>query len=177
MGLAEAPWAKAHEGRVKLLGPVCVGYGHPDMDKTHKFLTDFGLVEAFRNKSSSSEIVYYRGFGVHPVVYIAKHTSAPEFLGAYFEAETMADLERATKIPGAGKIEDFVAGGKVVDIIDPTGMPFHVVFGMEKREYTPPKSDMKPLNFPAANDRDATAKPRRGEFHSKLICSFSRDYS
>ncbi|KUL81457.1 hypothetical protein ZTR_09858 [Talaromyces verruculosus] len=161
MGVKDQPWGKENPDRVKLLGPVCVAYGHPDLEKTHKYLTDFGLVEAIRKDGD----VYYRGYGVQPVVYIAKETPVPEFLGVYFEAASLSELEKATKVPGAGAISDFVAGGKVVTITDPSGIPFHVVFGLEKRDFTPPKEDSQPYNFPAPADDDVQAKPRRGTFH------------
>ena len=161
MGVKDQPWAKENPDRVKLLGPVCVAYGHPDLEKTHKYFTDFGLVESFRKDGA----VYYRGYGVQPVVYIAKETPVPEFLGVYFEADSFGELEKATKVPGAGAISDFVAGGKVVTITDPSGFPFHVVFGLEKREFTPPNEASQPYNLPAPTDDDVQAKPRRGTFH------------
>lgn len=161
MGVKDEPWVKENPDRVKLLGPVCVAYGHPDLERTHTYLTDFGLVESFRK----DEAIYYRGYGVQPVVYIAKKTAVPEFLGVYFEAAGLTDLEKATKIPGAGAISDFAAGGKVVQIIDPSGIPFHVVCGLEKREFTPPKENSQPYNFPSPTDDDVEAKPRRGVFH------------
>lgn len=166
MGVNDSPWLLKNPDRVRLLGPVCVAYGHPDLVKTHKYVTDFGLVEAFRGQPDGVETVYYRGYGVSPVAYIASKTQQPEFLGVFFEAATIDDLKKATKIPGAGGIEDFVAGGQVVHIKDPTGMFFHVVFGLEKRQFTPPPKGDEPYNFPSPSDADLKSKPRRGRFHS-----------
>lgn len=168
MGPRDSPWLRPNPHKVRLLGPICVGYGHPDLEKTHKYLNDFGLVQAFERDESGVKFVYYRGYGVQPVTYIAKQTPQPEFLGVFFEAASETDLHNATKIPGASKVHDFVEGGKVVDITDPTGMPFHVVFGMRKRKFTPRENEFEPMNYPAPTDEDQTAKPRRGKFHSML---------
>lgn len=167
MGIVDEPWSKPNPSRVKLLGPVCVSYGHPDLEHIHQYLIDFGLVETFRQKQGTNEeAVFYRGYGVQPVVYIAKRTATPQFLGVYFQAANEEDLTKATKIPGAGQIKDFILGSKEVEVTDPTGMPFHVVFGLPSREFTPPeRSQFLPVNLPAPTDRDADAKPRRGKFH------------
>jgi Glyoxalase/Bleomycin resistance protein/Dioxygenase superfamily len=165
MGPRDCPWQKSNSQRVKLLGPVCVGYGHPDLERTHKYLDDFGMVKSFEREEAGAKTVYYRGYGVQPVIYIAKQTPKPEFFGVFFEAASETDLGNATKIPGASKIREFVEGGRVVDITDPSGMPFHVVFGMKKREFTPRENEVEPQNYPAPTDTDAAAKPRRGKFH------------
>ena len=160
-------WLSRHEGTVKLLNPVCVGYGHPDLDKTHAFLTDFGLVESHRSQDADgTSTIYYRGYGIQPVIYISKQTAAAEFLGVFFEAASEVDLEKATRLPGAGKIENWECGGRVVQIIDPAGGKFHVVYGMRTREFSPRLGEVKQINYPSARDDDPIAKPRRGEFHS-----------
>lgn len=35
MGIKDSPWTKENPNKVKLLGPVCIAYGHPDPTKTH----------------------------------------------------------------------------------------------------------------------------------------------
>lgn len=164
MGLKEEPWAHANTTRVKLLGPAAVGYGHPDLEKTHAFLTDFGMVENLRGKDKDgAEMIYYRGYGIQPVIYIAKKTEKPEFVGPFFEAATENDLQNATQVPGASQIEDWVFGGKIVRIKDPAGNNFHVVYGYTKRPFTPRVGQVMQQNYPTARDDDMISKPRRGE--------------
>lgn len=163
------PWLLQHEGKVRLTNPVCVAYGHPDLDKAHQFLIDFGMVESHRAKGPDGrDTICYRGYGIQPVIYISKQTPTPEFLGVFFEAASEADLEKATQVPGAGQIEKWESGGKVVNIIDPCGGRFHVVFGMQKREFSPRVGEIKAINYPAAKDDNPISKPRRGEFHRQF---------
>jgi hypothetical protein len=160
-------WLSRHEGTVKLLSAVCVGYGHPNLDETHDFLTNFGLVESHRSQAADgATTVFYRGYGVQPVIYISKQTATRQFLGVFFEAASEVDLEKATRLPGAGKIEKWECGGRVVQIIDPAGGKFHVVHGMRKRKFSPRVGEVQLINYTSAVDDDPLAKPRRGEFHS-----------
>jgi hypothetical protein len=167
MIIEDGPWTRANPNRVKLLRPACVAYGHPDLSTTHDYLVDFGLTEVTRHLKPQ-ETIYYRGYSVQPVLYVAVKTEKPEFLGLYFEADSMDELEKASKIPGAGEIRDlkYPGGGKVLDIIDPSGILLHVIYGMEKREFTPRFNEVQPPNYPSTEDSDVTAKPRRGVFHS-----------
>lgn len=169
MPISDRPWEESNPGRVTLLGPVCVSYGHPDLGKTHGYLSDFGLVKDFEQVEDGVTTVYYRGYGTQPAVYIARETSQPRFLGAFFEAGSEEDLQKAAQLPGAGAVHDFMSGGQAVTVTDPTGMPFHVVFGHEKRPFTPHKPELKQLNYPSSRDDDAGAKPRRGEFQRELL--------
>lgn len=73
----------------------------------------------------------------------------------------MQDLQKASQLPGAGMIEGYVFGGKTVKIVDPCGMPFHVVYGQQTREFTPRNEEVLAINYPAAMDDDPIAKPRR----------------
>ena len=168
--LVDEPWAASNPNRVKLLGPACVEYGHPDLDAAHKFLIDFGLVEAGRT-SVPTKAIFYRGYGVQPVAYVARQTPKPEFRGAYFEAASNEDLIRATMIPGAGDIEelDHPGGGKVVHVVDPAGLSFSIIFGMKKREFSLPPDHHKSHNIPSADYTDCISKPRRGSKLGKCV--------
>ena len=172
MIIEDGPWARSNPNRVKLRRPARVAYGHPDLSTTHDYLVDFGLTEVERNLEPQ-ETIYYRGYGVQPVLYVAVKTEEPEFLGVYFEVDSMDDLEKASKIPGAGTVQDLKqpGGGKVVNIIDPSGIPFHVIYGIKKRDFTPRFNEIQPPNYPATEDSDTAAKPRRGVFHSMSFTS------
>jgi hypothetical protein len=168
----DKPWEIENPDRVKVTNIVCVAYGHPDIEKMHEFLTDFGTVESHRAPGSDGAMaVYYCGYGTQPIIYISKQTKEPEFLGIFFEAASEQELQKARQVPGAGKIEDWHFGGKVIKIVDPCGMPFHVVYGQRKREFTPRTGEILAINYPAPVDDDPIAKPRRGEFHSEFFSS------
>ena len=165
---ATKPWEIQNPERVMVTNIVCVAYGHPDIENSHIFLTDFGLTESHRSTDSDGKItIYYRGYGTQPVVYISKHTEKPEFIGVFYEAASEEDFQRATKVPGAGKIEGWQFGGRCIKIVDPCNMPFHVVYGQQKRAFTPRTGEILAINYPAPVDDDPIAKPRRGEFHSE----------
>lgn len=174
MGVHDRPWLKANANRVKLSEIACVGYGHPDLVKTGKYMKNFGLVESWREELDGVEIVYYRGYGTQPVVYIARKSSAPEFLGAFYEAASEQELAKASNVPGASAVKDWICGGKIVDIVDPSGMPFHVVYGHSKRKFTPRTGEILPQNYPAASDMNEEAKPRRNQYHREFLYCCSR---
>lgn len=166
MAIEESPWSWSNPERCRLLTPVCVKYGHPDLDKTHSYLEDFGLVKVMESTEDGLPCIFYRGYGVQPVAYIAIQTTEPVFLGVYFEAASKADFDKATRTPGAGEVNKFL-DGQVVAITDPSGIPFHVVYGYSKRDFTPRLKQIHPFNYPTPNDQDPLAKPRKGTFHSK----------
>ncbi|KAG4428109.1 hypothetical protein IFR05_016412 [Cadophora sp. M221] len=173
MAIEDCPWDQLNPNKVNLANIVCVAYGHPDLPKTHKNLLDFGLFESFRTGIGPDEAIYYRGYGVQPVVYIAKRAPVPVFLGSYFEADTPEDFELAAKVVGAEEIVPF-CGGKAVTISDPQGLQLHIVYGYQKREYTPREGNQSlPANIPSATDAaDSLSKPRRGVGHSNKSALF-----
>ena len=155
--------------KINLLEPAFVEYGHPDLLKLDEYLKDFGL-HAIDPPTASSEKVFYRGYGRQPVIYIASKNQEPKYLGVYFEVQSWADLENAEKLQGATSNIRWLeqpGGGYSVSLRDPSGLPFHVVYGMEKLPFNPPKRDILLSNYPAASDEDTTAKPRRGKFQRK----------
>ena len=103
----------------------------PDLDVAEEFLTDFGMVKVDR----TSDRLFMRGTGTDPVIHIT-HLGDPKFIGLGFRANTMDDLEKATKRDGASGIEDFDApgGGKVVRLTDPHGYSVEIVGGQEQAE-------------------------------------------
>ncbi|KAL1887281.1 hypothetical protein Sste5346_010312 [Sporothrix stenoceras] len=155
------PWRSVNSGRVILARPVWAHYGHVDTEKAHKFAIDFGLTETSR--SSTPERIYYKGYNDQPVIYVSEKTAHPTYFGSAMEAATEEDLEHATKVPGAGPIRnsEFPGGGKVVTIMDPDGIPFHVVYGYEKVPVGPTPIAAEAYNNAQLHDDE---KARRGKY-------------
>ncbi|KAH7124320.1 Glyoxalase/Bleomycin resistance protein/Dihydroxybiphenyl dioxygenase [Dactylonectria macrodidyma] len=155
------PWELPNLDRVYVVRPTWVHYGHPDLEASHAFLIDFGFQECHR--TANPERIFYKGYNDQPVLYVAEKTDVPQFFGGSLEAKSLEDLERAAKLPGAGRIRDsdFPGGGKVVTVIDPDNVPINVVFGYETVERGDPPQSVNSYNFPQESD---DTKPRRGAF-------------
>lgn len=74
---------------------------------------------------------------LHPLDHVLK--GPKKFLGGTYLVETYEDLERATKLPGSGDIQELVeapGGGFFVTVHDPEGFPVNLIYGQEEREAT-----------------------------------------
>ncbi|CAG8090634.1 unnamed protein product [Penicillium nalgiovense] len=114
----------------------------------------FGMKTA----KQTDEEVWYRGYGVDPYVYYARK-GPKKFLGGAFEVESYQDLERATELSTAGKIEELTdapGGGYMVTLNDPEGFLMNLLFGQTLT--TPgPYPEILEINY-------ETEKPRVGRF-------------
>ncbi|MCJ1305639.1 hypothetical protein MMC08_008454 [Hypocenomyce scalaris] len=100
------------------------------MDKITIFLKDFGM----RIVKKTDDKIWFGGYGNDPYVYVVEKGTEDKFLGGVFLVESEVELEKAAKIPGAGKIElliDAPGGGKRLTIIDPEGFPVNLICGQE----------------------------------------------
>jgi hypothetical protein len=134
-----ATWYKKQNidagARVQMTKLAHMRYQHPDLDEITTFLRDFGMHIAKRTEDQ----IWYRGYGPDQYVYYAQK-GPKKFLGGTYEVESLAELEKAAKIPGAGEIQDLdvaPGGGKLVTLHDPEGFPVNFMYGQE----APPKSD------------------------------------
>ncbi|KAK4862427.1 hypothetical protein LT330_002560 [Penicillium expansum] len=115
------------ESQIRLVKLAHMRYQHPDLDEITIFLEDFGMTIA---KKTDDEI-WYRGYGVDPYVYYAKK-GTKKFLGGAFEVESYQDLEKATKLPTAGEIQELTdapGGGYMVTLTDPDGFAMNLFCG------------------------------------------------
>ncbi|KGO45044.1 hypothetical protein PEX1_024730 [Penicillium expansum] len=115
------------ESQIRLVKLAHMCYQHPDLDEITIFLEDFGMTIA---KKTDDEI-WYRGYGVDPYVYYAKK-GTKKFLGGAFEVESYQDLEKATKLPTAGEIQELTdapGGGYMVTLTDPDGFAMNLFCG------------------------------------------------
>lgn len=118
--------------RVKLVKLAHMRYQHPDLPTITKFLKDFGM----HIVKQTSDKIWLRGYGTDQYVYYAQK-GEKKFLGGTFEVESMAELEKASKLPGASPIEelkDAPGGGHLVTLHDPEGFPINLIYGQTPAE-------------------------------------------
>ncbi|TKA83388.1 hypothetical protein B0A55_01005 [Friedmanniomyces simplex] len=119
--------------QIKLVRLSHMRYQHPDLDQITTFLRDFGMHIAKR--SDDGERIWYRGYGTTQYVYYAQK-GPKKFLGGTFEVESHAELEKASKIPGAEgssieKLQEAPGGGSLLTLHDPEGFPINLLHGQE----------------------------------------------
>ncbi|KAG5800962.1 hypothetical protein H9Q69_000089 [Fusarium xylarioides] len=133
-------------------------YGHPDLDKAKEFFTDFGLVLVLEKNDK----IYFRGFGKDQFCYVAEKSNdgKRKFKGGAWVVQSMAELEKAAKLPGSTPIHDFDApgGGKVVIVKGLLGEEVTLIYGQQDR-VPEPRDIPKPVMWNTWDD-----KKRFGEF-------------
>ena len=101
----------------------------PDLDAMEEFLTNFGLYRAARTPTA----LYMRGTGPAHHLHVTDKGD-PGFVGMAFHAESLDDLKKLAKLPGASGIEtiDEPGGGKRVRLTEPNGYQVEVIYGQKK---------------------------------------------
>lgn len=116
--------------QVRLVKLAHMRYQHPDLETITKFLKDFGMHIAKQSEDGSK--LWFRGYGPDQYVYYAQHGAEKKFLGGAFEVESMAELEKASKIEGASAVEEMTdapGGGHIVTLRDPEGFLINLIYG------------------------------------------------
>ncbi len=105
-----------------------VRFSAPDLDAMARFAAAFGLVLTGRE----DEVLFHRGTDPAPYCHVTE-LGEPGFRALAFEVSALADLEAATKIPGASPIEkiDAPGGGQRVRLTDPDGYAIELVHGRD----------------------------------------------
>lgn len=131
-------------------------YGHPDIELAKRFFLDFGLVTA----EETDNRIWMRGFGKDPFVYVAEktHDGKRRFLGGGWIVQSLAELDKATELPGATPIRDYEGpgGGKYVIMTDIMGEEITLIYGQTDRE---PSDQPQPIKW-----NTWETKTRNGEF-------------
>ena len=147
--------------RIRLVKTAYVTYFHVDLEKSRKFLLDFGLVIA----KETEEAIYFKGYGTEPYCYVARRSKSgqSEFGGAAYVVEDRRELERAEQLPGATPNQklDAPGNGEVVTLCDPEGHHVQLVYG--QTENAAPGQPTASLEKLVVNYEDE--KPRLGKFH------------
>lgn len=127
-------------------------YGHPDLEKAKQFYIDFGLTPVAETGSK----VYFRSFGIDPFCYVAEktHDGKRRFLGGGWIVKSLAELEKAAKLPGSSQIQesDAPGGGKKVIVLDPVGMEITLHWGQQDR-VPEPREVPKPVMWNTWEDK------------------------
>ncbi|WKT45359.1 Glyoxalase/Bleomycin resistance protein/Dihydroxybiphenyl dioxygenase [Fusarium oxysporum f. sp. vasinfectum] len=135
-------------------------YQHHNLEQANRFFIDFG----FKPVKQSANLIFYRGFGKHPFIYVAERSpdNVKRFVGGGWLVSSKKDLEVASQLPGASDIQDSAApgGGQFVDVKDPNGINMRLLFGVTLRaENEQKEEEPKPVVINTWNE-----KPRKGEF-------------
>jgi catechol 2,3-dioxygenase-like lactoylglutathione lyase family enzyme len=149
-----------HPGRsrdplVKVAGLAWLEFEKPDLGKAECFLTDFGFTVADRTRDE----VVVRGRQAAAPCLVVRRGRTPRFVGPAFQAAARADLDRL-----AGKVGGTVTahrGGHAVQLIDPSGVPLTVSYGVPELAALPERPPL-PLNFGTSSARvNASQRPER----------------
>ena len=154
------PSSNGSLSKIKLDRLLYTHYQHQNLDAAHRFFTEFGL----HTVEKRDDIIYYRGFGENPFIYVAEKSpdDARHFKGSGFLTQEREDLETASRYPGASKIQESTApgGGFFVDIKDPNGINVRLLHGVTLRSNSEQQKEIpKPVIMNSWED-----KPRKGEF-------------
>lgn len=146
--------------KIKLDTLLYTHYQHQNLDSAHKFFVDFGFHEVKRTET----LIYYRGFGENPYVYIAEKSpdNMKHFGGSGWIVRSRDDLEAATKYPDSSAIQesDAPGGGSFVDMKDPNGVNIRLLHGVKLRSKDEQSGEIpKPVLINSWEE-----KPRKGEF-------------
>src|SRR5215510_6757966 len=143
--LAERKRRQNTERAMALIKVTDLAYGRlraPDLDLAEEFLTQFGMTRAERTPSA----LYMRGTDAAHHIHVTEKGD-PGFVGFAYYAESLDDLKRVAKAPGASAIEsiDEPGGGKRVRLKEPNGYQIEVVCGIQKLK--PISIKRQPLNM------------------------------
>ncbi|MCX4703645.1 VOC family protein [Streptomyces sp. NBC_01352] len=152
-----------HPGRsrnplIKVADLAWLEFEKPDLDRAEVFARDFGFGIAARGERA----LWLRGtFAGSPCVVIRRGRTS-RFIGPAFRAAERADLDRLARATGSAVRDmDAPGGGKVVDLLDPSGIPVRVVHPAEELPALP---EQRPLLLNSGTDhrrRNVTQRPPR----------------
>jgi hypothetical protein len=149
--------ANLKQSRIQLLKTAFVVYNHENLDKAKEFLLDFGLDVAFEKPG---EEIYFKGYGSEPYVYVACKAEKSSFGGAAYVVDSLAEFEKALKIPGASavtQLEPRAGGGQQITLTDPLGHNVHLIWGWQEKEPETMRLEKLVINY-------EDEKPRKGRF-------------
>jgi len=149
-----------HPGRsrdplVKVAGLAWLEFEKPDLDKAERFATDFGFAFADR---APGELVLRGRLAAAPCL-VVRHGPEPRLAGLAFRAAAREDLDRLAR--GTGADVTGYRGGHAVELLDPSGIPVRVAFGIPELPALPERAPL-PLNFGHEPARiNAAQRPQR----------------
>lgn len=149
--------ADSKQSRIQLLKTAFVVYNHENLDKAKAFFLDFGLDVAFEKPGKE---IYFKGYGSEPYIYVARKAEKSSFEGAAYVVDSLAEFEKALKVPGAGSVtqlEPGAGGGQQITLTDPFGHKVHLIWGWQEEKAENMKLEKLVINY-------EDEKPRKGRF-------------
>jgi len=152
-----------HPGRsrnpvIKVHDIAWLEFEKPDLTRAEAFASAFGFTTVFRTGSE----LHLRGTDPGAPCVLIRRGATTRFRGITFTAQDEADLLRLEKATGARThaLPDSI-GGLAVDLVDPSGIPVHIVAGTHQLDALPTQT---PLTFNFGDDLNrvnATQRPPR----------------
>jgi hypothetical protein len=161
-----------HTGRspnpaIKVADIAWLEFEKPDLVRAEAFANAFGFATALRTQNE----LLLRGTDAGAPCVIIRRGQRTRFLGVAFAAQDEADLLRLANATGADvKSLPEAIGGLTVDLIDPSGVPVHVVAGMHPLDALPAQTahtfnfghDLRRVNATQRPPREPTKVQRLG---------------
>jgi hypothetical protein len=161
-----------HPGRsrnpvIKVADIAWLEFEKPDLVRAEAFAHAFGFATALRTNTE----LHLRGTDADAPCVIVRRGSRTRFLGVAFEAQDERDLLRLAEVTGAeARPLPEAIGGMTVDLVDPSGVPVHVVAGMHSMEALPSQTphafnlghELRRVNVTQRPPREPTKVQRLG---------------
>jgi hypothetical protein len=161
-----------HSGRsrnpvIKVADIAWLEFEKPDLVRAEAFAKAFGFTSVLRTRDE----LLLRGTDAGAPCIIVRRGSGTRFLGAAYEARDEADLLRLVNVTGVdAKPLPEAIGGMTVDLLDPSGVPVHVVAGMHPLESLPSQTphtlnlghELRRVNATQRQSREPTKVQRLG---------------
>jgi Glyoxalase/Bleomycin resistance protein/Dioxygenase superfamily len=152
-----------HTGRspnpvIKVADIAWLEFEKPDLVRAEAFAHAFGFATVMRTENE----LLLRGTDAGTPCVIVRRGSGTRFLGAAYQAQDEADLLRLANATGSdAKPLHEAIGGVTVDLIDPSGVPVHVVAGMHPLEALPSQTPHTSNRGHELRRVNATQRPPR----------------
>jgi catechol 2,3-dioxygenase-like lactoylglutathione lyase family enzyme len=128
-----------HRGRssnpvIKVHDVAWLEFQKPDLVRAEAFAHAFG----FTTVSRTGDELQLRGTDAGEPCVIIRRGATPRFLGTAFRAGDEADVRRLANASGtATRALPETVGGVAADLVDPSGMPVHIVAGTRQLDALP----------------------------------------
>lgn len=130
--------------RINIEDVAYTAYQITDLDLMERFLLDFGMTRSARTQDA----LFMRGTGANHHIHVSRLGLENRFLGGAFTVSHAAELEKATRIPGASAIEPITdpGGGYRVTLTTPNGHTIWLEHGVTRVQEIPVRRSYR-MNF------------------------------
>ena len=143
---------------IKVADIAWLEFEKPDLQRAEAFAAAFGFATSLR----TDEELHLRGSDSTAPCVIVRRGTRSRFLGVAFAAADEADLLRLATATGARtRPLPAAIGGMAVDLIDPSGVPVHVVSGMHSLDPLPSQTPHRYNMGHEIHRINVTQRPRR----------------